>query len=145
MMIDEVVPLYPDRPSAGGPMPFTVHAAPNEEGLWDIVFRMGHSTKELTCKLNVDKVPMAYLQERWENTRNYSLFNSSLYIRKNINGRGETIGRHKHFTLHEDGQITVVELDGDEARSRMLVEQFGISEEAAFSLPPDDPDSGKSV
>jgi arylamine N-acetyltransferase len=135
--IEEIVPLYRDRPSVDGPMPFTVKVYPNSHQLWDIVFRMGHSEKEITCRLEVDGEGLPYIYERWENTRNYSMFNSSLYIRKNKDGRALILGRNKFFTLHEDGSIAMRLVDTEEERKALLVNVFGLSARIVNLLPAD--------
>ncbi|PDY73494.1 arylamine N-acetyltransferase [Bacillus cereus] len=139
LMIEDIVPLSQERPSIGGPLPFTIKIYPNFNDLWDIVFRTGHSEKELTCRLEIDNVEFSYLQERWENTRNYSPFNNSLFIRKNIGKKAVTLSRNKLFHLNEDGNITVEEIVTNLEKKRILINIFDLSEEIVNAIPLDDP------
>lgn len=144
MLTEEIAPLVPGEGCIAGPAPYTVQIVPNEHDLWDITFRMAHSDKPITCRLEVDGVGLDYYAERWELSRRHSFFNSSLFVRRNLPGnRAITYGRGKTLELAPDGSIDIRIIELPEDRDRVLAEVFGLSEEVIAKIPPDE--EGKSL
>lgn len=144
MFIEDVPALVDGEGGEAGPAPFTVRIDPNDLGLWDITFRMAHSDKPITCRLEVDGVGLEYYEERWEHSRQHSFFNSSLFVRRNLPGnRALTYGRGKTLELQPDGTVVVTIVESAAERRSLLRDTFGLSEEVIDLIPPDD--EGKAL
>jgi N-hydroxyarylamine O-acetyltransferase len=72
-----------------------------------------------------------------------SRFNDALYICRRYSDSISIVGRMNCFRITADNIVTKIKID-DTERLRILIEEFGISEEAAHALPPDD-DQGFSL
>lgn len=144
MFIEDVPALVPGEGCEVGPAPYTVRIDPNDLGLWDITFRMAHSDKPITCRLEVDGVGLDYYEERWEHSRQHSFFNSSLFVRRNLPGnRALTYGRGKTLELQPDGSVVVTAVESGDERDALLRDVFGLSQEVIDLIPPDD--EGKAL
>jgi hypothetical protein len=77
--------------------------------------------------------------DRSANAEGFSPFNNQLYFSRHFEDSILTIHRGKKISVAADGSVTSAEVDDALARE-VLVEEFGISEAAAYALPEDDPD-----
>ncbi len=68
----------------------------------------------------------------------FSPFNETLYISQRFPDSIMTIGRRNKIIVAADNTVTKTEIT-DAERRRLLVEEFGISEEIIKALPPDVP------
>lgn len=91
----------------------------------------------LGCLLLDDNVTGAHYLARYEWSRTSSPFNLSLHATRNTEGARLTCAFDQRFHRTIDG-VTSRELGAD--RERVLIEDFGYSEEILAALPPDDPD-----
>jgi N-hydroxyarylamine O-acetyltransferase len=75
-----------------------------------------------------------------ERTRDYSLFNSQLFIRRNHDHRIDSFGRGTLISVGGTGERRTAVPAAE--RDQLLVEHFGISPEIVRRIPPDEPGSG---
>jgi hypothetical protein len=80
----------------------------------------------------------AQYSARYEWSRGWSPFNTSLYATTNRADHVVSLGLGRRFVLDADGVRDEGPLDGD-TRRRALIEEFGCSEEIVDLLPPDEP------
>ena len=73
---------------------------------------------------------------RYEASRDMSPFNTMLYATRNADDARVTLVFDKRFERRPD-DITSTPLGAD--RARVMIEEFGYSEEIVDQLPPDDP------
>ncbi len=85
-----------------------------------------------------DPVDQAFFLARYDLTKQLSVFNDALFICRRFPEFIVTLGRKNKMTVAADGTMTKTEIN-DTERRRVLVEEFGISEEIAEALPPDVP------
>jgi arylamine N-acetyltransferase len=135
----EVLPLMPGRTTSTGPGLHQIEAVPVENGfevIWYTsinreVARTFHTEPEH------DPVDHAFFLAQYDETRNISVFNDTLFICRRYPDSIVTLGREK-AVVAADNTLTKTEIS-DTERQRVLVEEFGISEEVAAALPPDVP------
>ena len=80
------------------------------------------------------------LYDRSANVEGFSPFNKPLCIGRHFEDSILSIRGGKKIKVEQDGSVTSVDVDDALAR-QALVEEFGISEEAAYALPRDEPDT----
>jgi arylamine N-acetyltransferase len=108
------------------------------EGLWHIHWRPLNKTDGLECRYDRFAAEPEEYHQRHEDTRGWSPFNYQLTARRN---RGdEVIGASfgEAVTLHADGRVESHPIS-DAERRRMLIEDFGMSEEIVSRMPEDRP------
>jgi arylamine N-acetyltransferase len=110
----------------------------HRDGQWQVRWHPAHRPEGLWCRIETVDVPVARFNEYHERTRTRSPFNSSLYVRLNYPDRTVTISAGEKLVLKLDGNPLSITLT-DNQRTQVLVEEFGISEELAASLPADQP------
>jgi N-hydroxyarylamine O-acetyltransferase len=106
--------------------------------LWRV--RYLHPTREEHCFFDVKErdVSFARMLAGYEGSRTNSRFNTHLFARKNVAGGVLCLTRGgRHF--RDAGGLTRRELAPDEV-ARLLIEEFGYSEEIVARLPPDEPE-----
>jgi arylamine N-acetyltransferase len=108
----------------------------HRDGHWNVRWHPAHRPDGLWCRIETVDVPEDQFNEYHERTRTRSRFNSSLYVRLNFPGHTATISSSEKVTVKLDGNPVSIPLAEDQ-RLRILVEEFGISEELASSLPAD--------
>ena len=109
-----------------------------KEGLWHLLWHPPHRIEGLWCRIEHLNVSTPDFDIYHELTRTSSLFNSALYIRMNQPEEIATVAFGERVTVGGDGQAHKAPLlEAD--RVRVLIEEFGISEEMAVKIPPDEP------
>ena len=108
------------------------------EGLWHLLWHPPHRIEGLWCRLEKLDVSTLDFNCYHEVTRTNSLFNSALYIRMNQPEEIATVAFGERVTVGRDGQARKAPLPKS-GRVRVLIEEFGISEEMAVKIPPDEP------
>lgn len=117
-------------------------ASPNKAfGLWstgkgDIWWRPGHSRRAIQYVTQFDPCTGPYFAERYEKTKEFSLFNDVLYVRRNKNDGIVTVGRGNRIVVTPDGEMSATPINPDEMK-RILIEEMHLSEEIASKIPPD--------
>ena len=143
----EVLPLLPGEETRTTSDIHAMRAVPIEDG-FDVRFHAGHvRDKEfrfLTEPENdpVDHISFLSLYDRSANVEGYSPFNTALYICRHFEDSILSIHQGNKITVAADGSLTSTEVDDTQTRE-VLVEEFGISEEAAHALPEDEPGGGE--
>lgn len=111
------------------------------DDLWRVHWISGARPGEMGCLLLADDVDGGHYSERYEWSRGASPFNTSLYATVNRADDVLSIGLGHRIVLDAGGRHTDGPLD-DVQRHRILVEEFGYSEEIVAALPGDDPPPG---
>ena len=140
----EALPLRPGEETRTTSGIHAMSAAPIEDG-FEVRFHIGH-TREQAFRFQtependpVDHERFVSLYDRSANDA-FSPFNNQLYICRHFEDSILSIHRGKKISVAADGSLTSVEVDDAGAREA-LVEEFGISAEAAYAFPEDDPDA----
>lgn len=132
------------------PVPFLEEALPHpghpservsmegRDGFWHVLWYPAHRPEGLACRIEEVGVPMARFNEYHERTRLRSNFNNALYIRQNRENGVDTIAFGERMKTFPDGTVERSPISQEEV-AEALVEDFGISEEAASLLPEDVP------
>lgn len=105
---------------------------------WHVRWRPLHQPEGFDCRFESFGAAAEEYAERHESTRGWSPFNYQLTARRN---RGdEVLGASfgNRVALTADGSVRIEPAD-DAERRRMLLEDFGMSEEIVAQLPPDRP------
>lgn len=110
-------------------------------GLWSVGngnywWRPGHSRVAIEYTTQFDPCSTEYFGERYEKTKEFSLFNTVLYARCNNNQGILTIGRGNLIRIDHDGTMSAEPIDV-QSINRILVENMGMSEEIVSQIPPD--------
>ncbi len=108
------------------------------DGKWHIRWRPLLRTEGFDCRLESFGADHGEYRDRHEITRGWSPFNFQLSARIN---RGDTVmgvAMGNAVVLHADGTAEQRPID-DTERRRILIEDFGMSEELVFQLPADRP------
>ena len=116
-------------------------------GIWsegnDIVcWYPGHMRKPLSTVFWLEDLSPAFFAYRNEATKAFSIFNHSLYVRKNRDGGVLTFGRGHLIRVDPQGELTADPVDPADV-PQLLVDEFGLSEEIAARVPVAD-DEGAS-
>ncbi len=142
----KALPLVPGKPDSTGEGIHDIRAVPFEDR-FEVIWYMGHSRKRplpFRIQPEHDGASHAFFLSRYERTKQVSPFNQVLYITRHFPDSILTVGGMKKFVVSTDGSVTATEIIADE-RSRILVEELGISEEMAHKLPDDVPEGASLV
>jgi N-hydroxyarylamine O-acetyltransferase len=112
--------------------------AVKSDGLWHVLWRALHKTDGFECRFEWFGADHDAYRRRYEQTRDWSPFNYQLTARRNRGDEviGMTFGNA--VALRADGRVEQHPID-DAERRRLLIEDFGISEEIVAQLPGDQP------
>lgn len=136
----KVLPLLPGTPASTGDGIHDIKAVPIKD-YFEVFWYSGHNRQEpvpFRTQPEYDPVDHAFFLQRYDRSKSISPFNESLYISRRFPGRILTIGRNNKITVAADGSITKTELS-DTERKAALIDELGLSEEIAETLPPDVP------
>ena len=113
-----------------------IKARVRDGGLWHIQWRPLHQPQGFECRLDSFGAERDEYRQRYDVTRGWSPFNYQLTARRNRQNKvlGASFGNA--VTLHADGSVEVMPID-DLERRRILIEEFGMSEEIVSRLPMD--------
>jgi N-hydroxyarylamine O-acetyltransferase len=110
--------------------------------LWRVWWTSAANGEEIGCLLLDDDVSSEHYLARYEASRDMSPFNTAVYANRNTEDARVTVGVGKRFERRPSG-ITSAPLGDD--RNRVLVDEFGYSEEIVARLPADDPQESGST
>lgn len=124
----------------------TAHDNP-AHGLWCegdgiVWWYPGHMRKPLSTVFWLKDLSPAFYAYRNEATKAFSIFNHSLYVRRNRGGGVLTFGRGHLITVDPQGNLAAEPVEPGNVKS-LLVEQFGISEAMAARVPVQDDEGAK--
>ena len=116
-------------------------------GLWCegdgiVWWRPGHMRNPLSTVFWLRDLSYAFYAYRNEVTKTFSIFNNSLYVRKNHDGGVLTYGRGALVTVTPAGELSAAPVDPKDARE-LLVTRFGLSEAIAARVPIADDEGAK--
>ena len=104
--------------------------------LWRVWWTGAIDGEEIGCLLLDADVTADHYLVRYEASRAMSPFNTMLYATRNTGGARVTLAFDTRFERRPDA-IVSAPLGAD--RARVMIEEFGYSEEIVAQLPPDDP------
>lgn len=104
------------------------------EGDRIVWWRPGHMRTPLSTVFWLRDLSPAFYAYRNEATKAFSIFNHSLYVRKNHADGVLTYGRGALVTVTPAGELSAAPVDPKDARE-LLVTRFGLSEEIAARVP----------
>ena len=136
----DVLRLVPGTATATSDDIHRIRAVPTEGG-FDVLWYQGHDReKELTFRTEAEHDPVdhAFFLDRYNRTKQLSVFNDALFICRRLPDSIVTLGRKNKINVTADNTLTKTEIS-DAERKRVLIEEFGISEQMADALPPDVP------
>lgn len=110
--------------------------AQKREGLWQIRWRALHLPEGFDCRFNDYGVDRDEYRRQYEETRAWSPFNYQLTARRNRMDTALGASFGNAVTFLPNGMMEIRPID-DRERRRMLIEDFGISEEIVEQLPAD--------
>ena len=136
------LPLVPGEPASTGEGIHACHARP-VDGAFDISFCPGPQRDQplvFRTDPNYDPVDHHFFLCNYKLSaapeRQRSPFNDALFISRHFPDSILIVGRMNKIIIAADDTVTKTELSGAE-RKKVLIEELGISEEAANDLPPD--------
>ncbi len=111
-------------------------------GLWstgdgNYWWRPGHSRKAIEYTTQFDPCSYEYFVERYEKTKEFSLFNGMLYVRRNVDDGILTYGRGNLVRVTAQGDLSAEPVDPRDV-PRLLIERLGVSEEIVAQIPADE-------
>jgi N-hydroxyarylamine O-acetyltransferase len=108
------------------------------DDLWRVHWYRQAFPEEIGCLLLDDDVTVAHCQARYEASREMSPFNTMLHATTMRDRRSVAIA-HGHRCEHDTDGFRYEHLADRAARDRVLVDDFGYSDEIVARLPADDP------
>jgi arylamine N-acetyltransferase len=135
----EVLPLMPGRTTSTGQGLNQIKAVPVENGFEVIWYSSVNRDEPLTFRTEPEHDPVDhnFFLTYYDETKKISIFNDTLFIVRRYPDSIVTLGREK-AAVAADNTLTKTAIS-DAERQRVLIEEFGISEEIAAALPPDVP------
>ena len=125
--------LNPNKPSAIDHPAWGLSCSPHEQH-WSIGWRPLHMLDGCTCRIEAFPVTGKSFRHRNEASRKQSPFNDALYIRLNTAERVIGITANMSVVISPSGKVVQTHLS-HENRSKLLIENMGISEEILSKLP----------
>jgi N-hydroxyarylamine O-acetyltransferase len=135
MLTDRVLPLHTGETTRlGGPIhPLRAEPVGN---LWRIWWEPRGHGEEMSCLLLDENSTQAHYLARYEYSRAWSPFNLWVHAVRNTDEGRVSVTNGSRFQRSAE-TIDKREMGAD--RERILIEEFGYSEEIVAALPPDDP------
>lgn len=133
----EVLPLVPGQSSKVDTGVNRAEAVATEKG-FDIKWMPGHLREWVAYRTDpeLDPIDHDFLVSRYEWSVDVSNFNNALFITRRFPDRIISVGRANYIEVAADDTLTVTVVEED-VRRKLLVEEFGLSEEILDSCPPD--------
>ena len=108
-------------------------------GVWSkgdghVWWRPGHSRTPIEIETKYRNLTYDYFATRYEKTKEFSLFNSSLYIRRNQNNGILTYGRGNIIRVNSEGEFSATPIEQADLAT-FLIENMGLSEEIVARVP----------
>jgi N-hydroxyarylamine O-acetyltransferase len=135
MLTDVALPLVRHEPTRHDDPVGPVWAEPVDD-LWRVWWTSAANGEEIGCLLLDDDTTSEHYLVRYEASRDMSPFNTAVYANRNTDEARVTIANGRRFERRPSG-ITSAPVGDD--RDRVLIEEFGYSEEIVARLPADDP------
>ncbi|MEO8616900.1 MAG: arylamine N-acetyltransferase [Luteolibacter sp.] len=107
-------------------------------GRWHIQWRPLHKPDGFECRFESFGISDDEYQARYDQTRGWSPFNYQVCARRNCGDEVIGLAFGNFIKFRADGSVITTPLD-DAGRRRVLIEDFGMSQEIIDLLPPDSP------
>jgi len=138
----KALPIVPGQAASTGKGIHDIEVVPVEDG-FHVLWYAGQAREQPVCfhlTSRYDPVDNDFFLTQYERSTSNSRspFNESLYISRHFSDSILTLGRKNKITVASDNTVTTIEVTDDERR-RVLIEEFGISEDTVNALPPDVP------
>ncbi len=113
-------------------------------GIWSkgdgrIWWRPGHSRQAVEVDVLDRNCTYDFFEYRYEKTKEFSLFNNSLYVRRNVDDGILTYGRGSLVTVTPEGEMSAAPVDEKDLPG-LLIDRLGLSEEIVSQVPLRDED-----
>ena len=105
-------------------------------------WRPSHSNQDVEIAMIDGDCSNEYFAHRYEKTKEFSLFNHSLYVRKNKNDGIVTYGRGNIIRVNPEGEMSVTPTDLKDLPA-LLIEEMGLSEEIVSQTPMQDEEGAR--
>jgi N-hydroxyarylamine O-acetyltransferase len=138
MLTNTPLPLLPHEATRHDDPVGPVWSEPADD-LWRVWWTSSVTGEEIGCLLLDDDASAEHYLVRYEVSRDMSPFNTALHARRNIDDARISLVGDTRFERTAGG-VTSSPLGDD--RDRILVEEFGYSEEIVAQLPPDETPPG---
>lgn len=130
---EEAIALLPGRKTA---------AASAAHGLWsegdgNFWWRPGHSRRPIEYTTQFERCTYEFFVERYEKTKEFSLFNGVLYVRRNIDDGILSYGRGHALRVDARGELSAEPVEPRDV-PELLVTKMGLSEEIVARIPADE-------
>jgi N-hydroxyarylamine O-acetyltransferase len=109
-----------------------------EDNHWYIDWVPVHRPQGLDCRIDYEGASREDYSERHEQTREWSPFNYELHVRQVRNNAVKGLANGKLGSISLTGAYAENTFE-EKDRARVLIEEFGYSEEVVNKLPPDTP------
>lgn len=127
---EEALELVPGKPNRTASAAFGIW----DEGDGHVWWRPGHSRRAIQVVMDLDRLSYEFFADRYEKTKEYSLFNTALYVRRNRDDGILTYSCGTILRVDPQGILTAEPInDGD--IPAFLIDQMGLSEEIAARVP----------
>ncbi|MEM9879244.1 MAG: arylamine N-acetyltransferase [Pseudomonadota bacterium] len=116
-------------------------------GIWNtgdghVWWRPGHSRRAIEIVFDLHDLSYDFFSYRYEKTKEFSLFNTTLYIRRNRDDEILTYGRGNMLRVDTAGELTATPIEPKDTLA-FLVEDMGLSEEIVSQVPLQDVEGAK--
>lgn len=129
-------------------IPGKPNRTPNDAyGIWDegdghVWWRPGHSRRAIEVVMSLHNLSYDFFADRYEKTKEFSLFNTTLYVRRNRDEGILTFGRGNVLRVDSAGELSAQPMDEKDVPA-FLVEEMGLSEEIVARVPLADEEGAK--
>jgi arylamine N-acetyltransferase len=116
-------------------------------GIWNtgdghVWWRPGHSRRPIEIVMDLHNLSAEFFAYRYEKTKEFSLFNTTLYVRRNRDDGILTYGRGNILRVSPEGELTAEPIDIADIPG-FLIEQMGLSERLVARIPLKDVEGAK--
>ena len=108
-------------------------------GIWNtgdghVWWRPGHSRVAIEIETKLRELSNDFFSYRYEKTKEFSLFNTTLYVRRNCNDGIVTYGRGNILRVDTEGELTAEPIENKDMAD-FLINNMGLSEEIVARVP----------
>lgn len=138
VVAEEVLPLIEGQETRTQSKAFGIWSKGDGRVWW----RPSHAEVDIQIDMIDRMCSQSYFGHRYEKTKEFSLFNHSLYVRKNIDDGILTYGRGNIIRVAPDGSRTVEPIESKDLPD-LLINTMGLSEEIVALTPLEDQEGAR--
>jgi arylamine N-acetyltransferase len=135
---EDALPVIAERETATPSQAYGVWSSGDGHVWW----RPGHSRRAIEVVMELRGLSGEFFANRYEMTKEFSLFNTTLYVRRNKDNGILTYGRGNVLRVDPEGVLTAEPIEQGSIPA-FLVEQMGLSEEIVARVPLNDVEGAK--